>query len=414
MRSEPVRGCQHLGGSTLPTSIEPGVNTLFVVDPSRMEKAYGAAAAHSILARLGDTRWLAAGVRGAVLPVDGSATVAAAFEAWDAKPCDVDLSNQVVRAIDDVIDGYKAGTAGWASLQNIVIVGDGTIIPHAALPDGTTDTSERDFLSEALAAGSGQISGAAGRSMFLSDAPYGTFTPLAIQGQIAYIPQVALGRLGGSGDTVGQAIDRFLAAGGVADPGTASKTAFESDYDFFTDAGAATTATLTGLGYAVNRLTVTDALAPWSVTQFVGGLLPAGGAATSLAINAHFDPSRMLAASGLDSDASTDQYTTADLAATPLDSMRLRVVYSIGCHFGLDVPDSLAHPVPDWQETFQAKGSAVMIGNLGYGIGDTASIGFSERLMAGFTATLGAATRSARAGARPAGIRAVALDDQPL
>ena len=184
-----------------------------------------------------------------------------------------------MRAIDDLIDGYKVGTAGWANLQNIVIVGDGTIIPHAALPDGTTDTSERDFLSEALAAGSGQIAGAAGRSMFLSDAPYGTFTPLSIQGQIAYIPQVALGRLGGSGDTVGQAIDRFLAAGGVADPGTASKTAFESDYDFFTDAGAATTATLTGLGYAVNRLTVTDALAPWSVAQFVGGLLPAGGAA---------------------------------------------------------------------------------------------------------------------------------------
>ena len=115
---------------------------------------------------------------------------------------------------------------------------------------------------------------------------------------------------------------------------------------------------------------------------------PPGSRERLLAINAHFDPSRMLAASGLGSDAATDQYTTADLAASPLDSMRLRVVYSIGCHFGLDVPDSLAHAVPDWQETFQAKGSAVMIGNLGYGIGDTSSIGFSERLMAGFTATL--------------------------
>ena len=386
--ASPFAGANASAVAPLPTSIDPAVNTLFVVNASRMEKAYGAAVARSILARLGDPAWLAAGVRGAVLPVDGSATVAAAFEAWDARPCDVDLSNKVVRAIDDLIDGYKVGTAGWANLQNIVIVGDGTIIPHAALPDGTTDTSERDFLSEALAAGSSQISGAAGRSMFLSDAPYGTFTPLAIQGQIAYIPQVALGRLGGGGGTVGQAIDRFLAAGGVADPGTASRTAFESDYDFFTDAGAATTATLTGLGYAVNRLTVAGALAPWSVAQFVSGLLPAGGAASLLAINAHFDPSRMLAASGLASGASTDQFTTADLAASPLDSMRLRVVYSIGCHFGLDVPDFLAHAVPDWQETFQAKGSAVMIGNLGYGIGDTASIGFSERLMAGFTATL--------------------------
>ena len=36
--------------------------------------------------------------------------------------------------------------------------------------------------------------------------------------------------------------------------------------------------------------------------------------------------------------------------------MRLRVIYSIGCHFGLDMPDYLAGSVPDWQETFQAKG----------------------------------------------------------
>ena len=269
-----------------------------------MEKAYGATAAHSILARLGDTRWLAAGVRGAVLPVDGSATVAAAFEAWDAKPCDVDLSNQVVRAIDDVIDGYKAGTAGWASLQNIVIVGDGTIIRTRRSPT-ETDTSERDFLSEALAAGSGQISGAAGRSIFLSDAPYGTFRPLAIQARSPTSPR---SRWAASAAAATPSARRSTgsAAGGVADPGTPSKTAFESDYDFFTDAGAATTATLTGLGYAVNRLAVTDALAPWSVTQFVNGLLPAGGAARLLAINAHFDPSRMLAASGLGSDTATD------------------------------------------------------------------------------------------------------------
>ena len=116
-----------------------------------------------------------------------------------------------------------------------------------------------------------------------------------------------------------------------------------------------------------------------------------------LAVNAHFDPSRMLAANGLDSDAASGSvHDGRPGRIEPLDSMRLRVVYSIGCHFGLDMPDYLADSVPDWQETFQAKGSAVMIGNLGYGIGDSASVGFSERLMAGFTATLaGGSARSA-------------------
>ena len=386
--ASPFAGHNADAGAALPATIDPAVDTLFLVDRSRMATAYGAAAAGAILARLDDPGWLAAGVRAAVLPVDGSPAVAAAFDAWDAKPCDIDRSNSVVRAIDDVIDGYKVGTSNWANLRNIVVVGDGTIIPHAALPDGTTDTGERNFLSEALTVGSGQASAAAGRDMFLSDAPYGTFTPLSIQGQIAYIPQVALGRLGGSGDTVGRALDQFLAARGVADPGTASKSAFVSDYDFFTDAGGAMTASLSGLGYTVSRLTVSDALAPWSVAQFVQGMLPPGGAAKVLALNAHFDPSRMLAAKGLATGAASDLYTTADLAASSPDSMRLRVIYSIGCHFALDLPDYLAGSVPDWQETFQSKGSAVMIGNLGFGIGDTASIGFSERLMAGFTATL--------------------------
>ena len=73
------------------------VNTLFLVDRARMVTAYGAAGASAILARLDDPRWLAAGVRGAVLPVDGSPTVATAFDAWDAKPCDVDRSNDVVQ-----------------------------------------------------------------------------------------------------------------------------------------------------------------------------------------------------------------------------------------------------------------------------------------------------------------------------
>jgi hypothetical protein len=412
-------------GDAMPT-VGPGVDTLILVDRARLRAAFGATG-DTIVNRLENPATFAdpaLGIHPAVVPLDAVPAVNSALSNWDAQPCATDRSNAAVKAIDDAVDSLGTfANNNLANVRNMIIVADGTVIPHAALPDGTTDTNERDFVGDTIFNGQAtQMTGAAGNGMFLSDAPYGAFTPLSVQGQVIYLPQVALGRLGGDGQTILNSIDQYTKSHGLADPNSVSnapRTAFETDYDFFADGGAQIRNTFTQqLGAAnVSSLFVPAGGAAWTVPQFAAALFPPGGPADVIAPNAHFDPSRLLAAAGLATQTASDMYTTSQLdAATPnLDlgasfpqqnSLALRVVFTIGCHAALDVPDTAAGTSPsaadaarmlDWEQVLQRKGTAVMVGNLGYGVGDSASVAFDERLMANY-ATLLDGSRTAGAG----------------
>ena len=64
------------------------------------------------------------------------------------------------------------------------------------------------------------------------------------------------------------------------------------------------------------------------------------------------------------------------------------LIFSVGCHSGLNVPDQGAsHPL-DWAQAFLGQG-ATFIGNTGYGYGDSDEVFYSERLMANFAKALG-------------------------
>jgi len=57
--------------------------------------------------------------------------------------------------------------------------------------------------------------------------------------------------------------------------------------------------------------------------------------------------------------------------------------YSVGCHSGLNVPDTAESPAsqrPDWPQVFAGR-NALWVGNTGYGYGDSDLIAYSERLM---------------------------------
>jgi uncharacterized UPF0146 family protein len=65
-----------------------------------------------------------------------------------------------------------------------------------------------------------------------------------------------------------------------------------------------------------------------------------------------------------------------------------RIIFSVGCHFGANLPDStVASPtvdqakrLGDWAQAFSKK-QAVLVANSGFGYGDTSTVAFSERLM---------------------------------
>ena len=92
--------------------------------------------------------------------------------------------------------------------------------------------------------------------------------------------------------------------------------------------------------------------------------------------------------------AADTQAARANLAA--------RILFTMGCHGGLNVADSLPGGSPtspsakylDWPEQYAKAQAAVYIGNTGFGYGDTASIALSERLLALFARNLHSNTDS--------------------
>ena len=114
---------------------------------------------------------------------------------------------------------------------------------------------------------------------------------------------------------------------------------------------------------------------------------------------AHFDHLGGLAALG--SEDATDVFTAAELAAAlPLGA---RLVFSMGCHTGLNVSDTLTggELADDVAAALAARG-AVYLATTGFGYGDEVSVGLHERLLTLFSAhldgtmTIGAASVRAK------------------
>jgi hypothetical protein len=255
-------------------------NTLVIVDQRRLEAAFGTTDASLIMSKLQDlvTNHVAdTGVQGKVLDLSSVATVNTAFAAADQNPCSPATNNNVVRAINAVVDGLKnAGNNQLAGLRNMVLVGEDDIIPHARILDGTTDGNERDFAGDTyFTNATNQLGGAFGNGYFLSDTPYASLKPLSILGQTVYPMQVALGRLGGSASTIENTIDLFVASKGMADPRTAASTprkALETDYGFFRDGGGLIHQSQASQVGAANAQQLTDATVPWDKTDLTDKL----------------------------------------------------------------------------------------------------------------------------------------------
>ncbi|HYG71757.1 MAG TPA: C25 family cysteine peptidase, partial [Actinomycetota bacterium] len=385
-------------GNDGPPIVGSGIDSLILVHSRRLAAVFGPVEAARILSELADLEEAAPtlGFNAQVVDLALFRPVELAYAAADADPCSTDLANDVVRAINDAVDGLATPlNENLADLRWITLVGDDDLIPHARLRDGTTIGNERGFAGDTFFADpttgearSNQYSAAFASGHYLSDAPYGSFRPVSIFGQTIYPMQVAVGRLGGSASTITNAIHLFVASGGVADPETATpRPALVGDYDFATDGGDRIEAALAADGLSARRLR-----GAWTREALTEALFGGAEVPDVIAVNAHYDQHRLLPGAG---DAGTwtdeDLFTTADVAAAASDSFELRILFGIGCHFGLAFPDRLAGSTPsatdaarvlDWQQAYVDKGAAALIANLGYGYGDTSAVGYSEQLMA--------------------------------
>jgi uncharacterized protein YjbI with pentapeptide repeats len=369
--------------ATGPVAIPNGVNTLFLVDTQRLSAAFGSKAEGKIMTQLqAVSSDSSAGVTGAVIPVDAYAAVQAAYATWNSNPCSVAAANAVTAAISSVVDQIRADNP---TVQNLVIVGADDQIPFARIADGATESNERDYGATTFAGENNVEADALSLGYYFSDDPYSASTPLGVGSATLYLPQLAEGRLVESAAEIEGALSRFVSSNGDLDA-TASLT---TGYSFLTSGAQAVSANLAADGLNSTSLingnwqeSTLDAALAASTTPGVDSL------------NAHFDYSRALPAYDDTNQVDTNLFNTTDVRNPPdPTSYAGRLLFSMGCHAGLDIDDAevatsgLSTPVDDWAKTF-ADAGALWVANTGYGYADTDTIAYSAKLMSGFAGNL--------------------------
>ena len=378
---------------TLPASLPAGTKTLFLVNRNQMARLYGDAAVQTLLGYLGDqaSPGTLAGrpeVAGSVLQIDGAAAVRNAYAAWNAAPCSVEAANAAVRAANDVVGSYLASLS---NLKYIVLLGTDEVVPSGRVPDPVLISPQLDGASDLTFTTAGLTNGnalyaAAASNQILTDAVYGAFTTIPWLGRQLNLPQLPVARLLESPAEIQGQLAQYVAANGLLAP----TTAYVTGYDFLTDGAEAVRDGLARPGLASTlqtspnwtRANVNDEFFAKSTVPDIG------------AINAHYN--HYLAQPAAAASAA-DLFSTAIVPDGP--SLPGRVLFTMGCHAGLNVPDTLLNgPLPpaalDWAQRYAQAQVAIYIANYTFGYGDTEAVALSERLMALFAARAGADDRS--------------------
>ena len=365
-----------------PSSVPASTKALYLVDPGRMAARDGAAATESALDRL---QAVADETEGVLVPVQNSPDVATtpAFSAWDQDPCSPELANEVVTAVNSLVDDVRADNGGLPELRSVVVVGPDEVIPQARVEDRTAIGNESEYADDATVDRNGDgspddsaVSAAFRLGYMLSDDPYGDFDPT----EFGFSPDVALGRMVETPQQIEAQADAFLDAEGIVEP----QRSFVTGYDFLSDGATEIFDSLSGAvpgGSSESRIDET-----WTAADALGGLNAPG--AGFLSVNAHYDHYRALPAAAFNG-------TSPDLLpAAQANPAAGSLAFTVGCHSGLNlaVGDASSASDPrlgDWAERMAATGS-LYAANTGFGYGDDAAVAYSERVMSDYASALAA------------------------
>jgi hypothetical protein len=383
-----------IGPLPAPSTLPQSTQALFLVDRQRLAKLYGSGAASTIVAPASaggavgtNLATLAAQVNGAVLSVDGDANVRAAYGNWDtaAGACSPDAANGVVRAINDVVASYRSALP---NLRYIVLLGTDTAVPMYRQPDPTLLSPELDeapdlaFTTSGLTAAN-SLYAAVAQNQILTDGAYGAFTRVQALDHELPVPQVSISRMVETPADINGQINDFVDKNGTLSPSNSLTTG----YDFLADGAAATNAALGSTGRFSSPLATNSLIsATWNKSQldsnFFGlSSIPGIGALYGHYNHYAFKPAAPDVAASL-----ADVATTATEVPTSA-SFSTHVIFTVGCHGGLNVGDELAGTATpdaqyrDWAQAYAQDKIAAYIANTGFGYGDTDTVAASEKLM---------------------------------
>lgn len=380
------------GAGSLPTDLT-GVETLYLMNTQLFGNTFGAAATTSVLNAINGyvdaSGTPIIGVNnsgfaptGVVVPVEGDPAVATAYGAWlGGGNCSVDAANAVASAIGNLVDGYRGP---GSSVKNIVIIGGDDQIPFFRVKDQGIVANEREYRSTFTS--NNPLVASLGSGMVLTDAPYSDPNPLYVpQGdREVFIPQLPTGRLVDQPNEIVASLAQFVASNGKLDSAGTDPTAQVLGYDFLADSSATIAATLADQSFGVTS-TVSET---WDKIDLKTAL---DSASAIVNVNAHFDHTAALPAAGNLTNSFTNLYQLADLLPATSTAYAGTIIFSMGCHAGLNAADSYlvaSDPVREWAQELLVR-DAVFIGNTGFGYGDSDFSAYSEDLMALFAESIG-------------------------
>lgn len=359
---------------TVPASLTDTL-TLFLVAPQRMGERYGAAPVMPALYTLAAHPH----VRGVILDILTDADVRAAYAAWDANPGSWVKANEVAAAIKNLIDQTMQA---YPNLRYLVLVGSDEIIPFYRVADQNGTMWQENSYAGYVPGGT--VRDALASNRFLSDDYYADRipsvpdSPFWTDGHPLFVPDYAIGRLVETPDEIVTAIDAFLSMDGV---NSLDEAVVGSIPELTDDLGQ------------MQCQTLADAGVPATCVQNPGELRQtmlnwAEGIAFASVHSNHL------------SEGDLDTGDILARAASFLGTLHL----SIGCHIGLNVPESVG-PLPD-EDMTQAllRRGGVAAGPTAYSYASGAGQSYAESLFAELTAqmlaaptqTLGAAIMQAK------------------
>ncbi|HSB37906.1 MAG TPA: PxKF domain-containing protein [Gaiellaceae bacterium] len=374
--------------SALPSSLPASTQALFLVDRQRLAGMYGVDRMNTLM-NSADFATVRGQVNGQVLQIDGSAAVRSAYAAWDANPCAVDAANAVVTAINGVVGTYRPSLP---NLKYVILVGSDQALPSWRLSDLTSLSPEVDnaqelaFTTDGLTKGNSTYASSALNTV-LTDQAYGNFGRVPFLGQDLPLAQVSVSRLVETPEEIAGQFTQYLAASGQLNV----QSALTTGDDFFVDGGQETSA---ALGAQFGLTSSLDTLFPpasaWTRQDLLDHFFQKSGGVPGVgALYAHYNHWLMQPASLPATPTVGDFPTSADVRQSQL-------IFTIGCHGGFSLPDTVGGPIAaddlkrqlDWAQAYSRSRTAVYVANTGFGYGDTKTVDLSERLMRGFARTL--------------------------
>ncbi len=364
----------------LPTANDPSVTALFLVNRQRLAGLYGATAADSLFGMSSPLTSVAASVGGKVLPVDGDPAVRNAYAAWDQNPCSINAANTVVRSINNLVANYRAK---YPNLKYVVLLGTDQAVPMWRQQDLTAVSPEIDEANDLAFTTSGLTKGnalyaAAAQNAVLTDGAYGAFKQRTWLGHDIPLPEVSVSRLVESPDDILGQLNQYLAVNGHL----ALSSALTTGDSFFSDGAQAADASLGTQLPGLTRDTLLTPATLWTRQDLLDAFFNNTQVPDIGALWAHYshwtaqpadvgDPPALASTEGINTSHPNGQ-----------------LLFTVGCHSGLNVPDSIATVAAadqkrllDWAQMYMRSKTAVYVANTGFGYGETTTIDLSERLM---------------------------------